>query len=222
MPDTSAVSFLGLNSPQLTDTKIDKYSNEDLGKLLEQFHKDLRKDSQVTQIFNGKYSEGYEIIVNTLNAYKIENGAHLKLQKQCFNILGQLFMDSNGTESIKNFFNTRGACNFIIRYMQRVIKRNYKDFSQSWFKLMDIIKVMQEKDFQYTFEIIFNQCKFVRIVAPILLDSDNLNVQDEDGGLQASDEKLKIVKSTFLLLDHITNTDDGTHETKKTVKTILE
>lgn len=161
----------------MVDTNITHYSDDALGQLLEQFNRDLNMGPDVAQMFNEKYSEGYEIIMKALTAWKRDHREHQNIQLKCFKILVKLF--KNSKESMKLFFTTKGAIKFFTTFIQRVIKKDYLNYSAPWIEFMNLINQMQNQDFAETTHIIFDECRFVMIASPMLLDSDNLEIDPD-------------------------------------------
>ena len=115
--------------------------------------------------------------MNTLTAYKREHSALQNLQLKCFKVLVNLF--KNSEDSMKLFFTTKGAIKFLVTLISRVIKKEYLNYSPIWIEFMNLVDLMQRQDFVETSRIIFDECRFIMIASPILLDSDSLEVDPE-------------------------------------------
>lgn len=97
------------------------------------------------------------------------------IRVRVYDVLSELIADSE--RSIELFFALEDVPLMIVDYIKYVCRfqsSKYEGHAEAFRAFMDLLMRFAVYDFRLMKELVFDQCKFVTHIAPIMLDSDNL------------------------------------------------
>jgi len=81
-------------------------------------------------------------------------------------------------------------------FIRRVIDDKYKPYKDVFRRLMDLIEVLCHKDYKSTYENLLKPIKFIKLISPLILDSDDLAKE-----IIKFEDKVIVIRALFDLLE---------------------